>query len=231
MKPPMKPHLSMIAPHPGPLPASGEREGPAQREGEGPPQTLGRGFLRDTAGAVAAELAIAVPFLVWLIAGVIDFSGYMNSSQAITAATRIGAEFARDSATCKSGIQVLPSMSISSACIGQTGNSASGIEGAIQKAAAFTTADLSFPNLSTCNATPSNCLVCYCESTATPATYTACNTSGGTFQSCFTNPPAGGYTGPNRIFMKVDAKLALSPIISWPGFPANLPGLTEIRLQ
>src|SRR5262249_25069367 len=72
--------------------------------------------LRDTAGAAAAELGLVAPFFIFMFLGIVDFGGYMNGSQAIAVATRIGAEYARDSATCKSGVQVLPTPSISTAC-------------------------------------------------------------------------------------------------------------------
>ena len=68
-----------------------------------------RGFL-GTAGAVAVELAIITPFLLLLIAGVIDFGTYMNNSQAIAAATRAGAEYAHDNSICNAGIASLAAL-------------------------------------------------------------------------------------------------------------------------
>jgi hypothetical protein len=74
--------------------------------------------------------------------------------------------------------------------------------------------------------TPIVSLSCDCASTTTPSTYqsTICGTS------CFTSPPAGGYTGPNRVFVTVRATQPLSPMI----LPAILPPLaavTTIRVQ
>ena len=173
----------------------------------------GRGFL-DTAGAVAAELAMATPFLVLLILGVIDYGAYMNSSQQVAAATRVGAEFARDSTICQNtttGIDTV-NVVIKATCLSAATNS---IEAAMQNSMNFGAA-LTFPNMSTCSTSPSPCLTCKCEDgSAIACGNTAC-------------PVA---TAPKRVFVTVSASLAITPLVSWPGFPTAVPGLTEVRLQ
>jgi Flp pilus assembly protein TadG len=160
-----------------------------------------RGCL-DTIGAVAAELAIVTPFLVLLILGVIDFGAYMNGSQAIAAATRIGAEYARDGATCRSGVQVLPTPSISTACT-------NGIENAMQDALNFSPA-LTFPN--------PPALTCQCD-------------DGGAIDCGNNSCATAGRPAPNRVLITVSASQTIDPILGWAGFPTTLSGLTQIRLQ
>jgi Flp pilus assembly protein TadG len=175
----------------------------------------GRGSL-GTAGAVAAELAIATPFLSLLILGVVDFGGYMNGSQAIAAATRVGAEYARDSAVCQSsttGVDMVNDV-VNATCIG-AGNPASGIEGAMQNAMNFSPA-LTFPT--------APFLTCQCDdgTKANPNTTSGC----GNYSCAANNRPA-----PNRVFITVGASQTIDPILGWAGFPTTVPGLTQIRLQ
>jgi len=162
-----------------------------------------------TSGAAAVELAIATPFLVLLIIGVIDFSAWMNSSQAIAAATRIGAEFARDSSTCQSsstGINYsAPTPTIGTACL-------TGIANAMQNSFAYATGTLTVNSPTATNLG----LVCTCDNGSSIACGdTAC--------------PAA--IAPKRVYIKVSAAETITPIITWPGFPTTLDGLTEIRLQ
>ena len=173
----------------------------------------GQGFL-DTAGAVAAELAMATPFLVLLILGIIDFGAYMNSSQQVAAATRIGAEFARDSTTCQNSTTGIDTVKlvINADCLSGATNS---IEAAMTNSMNFGAA-LTFPNMTTCSTSPSPCLTCKCDDgSAIDCGNTVC--------------PAA--TAPKRVFVTVSASLAITPILSWAGFPTAVPGLTEIRLQ
>jgi Flp pilus assembly protein TadG len=174
------------------------------------------GNWRASDGAAAVELGLVLPFLIWLILGVIDFGGYMNSSQAIAAATRVGAEYARDSAVCKStatGVDIINDV-VNATCIG-AGNPASGIEGAMQSAMNFSPA-LTFPT--------APFLTCQCDdgTKANPNTTSGC----GNYSCAQNNRPA-----PNRVFITVGASQAISPILGWAGFPTAVTGSTQIRLQ
>ena len=40
-----------------------------------------------------------------------------------------------------------------------------------------------------------------------------------------------GRPGPNRVFIKISASQAFTPLVPWPGIPAILTAATEIRLQ
>jgi TadE-like protein len=166
-----------------------------------PGQWPARRFL-GTAGAAAVEFALVTPFLFLLIFGGVDFGNFFNSSQAIAAATRAGAEYARGSSTCKAGIQVLNTPQISTNCT-------TGIKNAMQNSFSFNPA-LTFPT--------SPALACYCD--GDNGTITC-----GDF-SCAT---AG--RGNNEVFVSVSASQAITPLIPLPGFPATLNGLTELRLQ
>jgi hypothetical protein len=176
----------------------------------------GRGF-HDPAGAVHAELAIATPFLVMLILGVIDFSAYMNSSQQIAAATRIGAEYARGSTTCQSNTTGIDPVSnvVNTQCIGSV-SGGTGIEGAMQDSMNFSAGALTVPT--------APALTCQCDdgTLANPNATNGC----GNYSCAANNRPA-----PNRVFITVTASLAITPIVSWPGFPSTVTGLTQIRLQ
>jgi len=166
-----------------------------------PGQRPARRFL-GTAGGAAVEFALVTPFLFLLIFGGIDFGNFFNSSQAIAAATRAGAEYARGSLTCQAGIQVLNTPQISPNCT-------TGITDAMQSSFSFNPA-LTFP-------TPP-ALACYCD--GDNGTITCGNFS------CAT---AG--RGNNEVFVSVSASQAITPLIPLPGFPATLNGLTELRLQ
>jgi hypothetical protein len=162
----------------------------------------GRGSL-DDAGAVAVELGVVIPFLLLIIIFVIDFGSYMNATQAIAAATRVGAEFARDDPNaCKTGIDVLKTPQILDACI-------TGIENAMQNAGNFSPA-LTFPT----------------------APFLTCQCDDGNTITCGDNSCAKAKRpAPNRVFITVGASQRINTIISWPGFPDALTGLTEVRLQ
>ena len=78
-------------------------------------------FLGDD-GGVAVELGLLASFfLVPLLLGIIQYGLYFNATQSLAAATRVGAEYARDSTTCqdsRTGISIL-SNSVGQFC--QTG--------------------------------------------------------------------------------------------------------------
>ena len=57
-----------------------------------------------SAGSVAAEFAFAAPILVMLVVGIADFGVLTARSAAIAGATRAGAEYARNSSTCKADL-------------------------------------------------------------------------------------------------------------------------------
>lgn len=159
---------------------------------------------REITGGAAVEFALALPVLALLFIGAFDFSQAFNTAQAVTAATRAGAEYAHNSAACQSGINVLNSPQITTACI-------NGIKNAAQSSHPFS------PALTV--AGPS--LACYCDGDG--ATITCGNFS------CTT---AG--RGNNEVFVTVTANEVFTPVVTLPtlaGFPVTLNGLTELRLQ
>jgi hypothetical protein len=206
---------STICPSPRPSLSSTEAADETKPWDDGAGDQVGRGRgWRHTAGAVAAELAIAIPFLVLLILGVIDFGAYMNDSQQVAAATRIGAEFARDSTVCQNSSTGIDTVSvvINAPCLSANANS---IEAAMINSMNFGSA-LTFPDMAACGTSPSSCLTCKCDDgSAIDCGNTAC--------------PAA--TAPKRVFVTVSASLAISPLVFWPGFPTAVTGLTQIRLQ
>jgi Flp pilus assembly pilin Flp len=179
--------------------------------------------LLDASGAVAVELAIVASFLALLIVGVVDFSAYLNGSQAVAAAARVGAEYARGTTGCYSSTN----STLSATCVG-TVDPPAGILGAMQSSAGFNP-QLSGADLAACDATGTSCLSCYCESKATPLTFSPCNVTAGVFDSCYTR--TDGYTGPNHVFVAVSGSQATTPILAWPGFPTEVNGLAQMELQ
>jgi Flp pilus assembly protein TadG len=169
----------------------------------------GRGWRHlGSAGSVAVELALTAPILVTLAVGIADLGNLFNFSQALEAATRIGAEYALRGSSCQQDWG--PATAPGGACT-------SDIQSAVTNSLAFS------PALATRTVE----LACECASTATPSTYmaTPCGTS------CFTSPPAGGYTGPNRVFIKVGATQPFSEMIPWPVMPTTLAAVTTVRVQ
>jgi hypothetical protein len=164
-------------------------------------------------GAAAVELGLIAPILIVLLLGIVSFGTFVNETEALASATRIGAQYARDSTTCQAGIQVLSTPPVSAACT-------TGIQNAMQNSIPFSPA-LTFPASFT--------LTCECESTGSPSTYKTIACS----QSCFTNPPAAGYTGPNRVFITASANKASVRLFAIPGItiPAALSEATTIRIQ
>jgi hypothetical protein len=161
-------------------------------------------WLLGTAGAAAVEFALVTPFLVTLMVGGVDFGALFHTTQSIAAATRSGAQYARSSVLCQAGIQVLNTPQISTDCT-------TGIKNAVQSAGNFTPA-LTFPNAPV--------LACYCDGDGLTITC-------GDF-SCATAVPSRGN---NEVFVRVTARQAVTPLAPWPGFPATLDGLSELRLQ
>jgi hypothetical protein len=176
-----------------------------------PGQQPARRFL-GTAGAAAVEFALVTPFLLLLIFGGVDFGNFFNSSQAIAAATRAGADYARSNAICQSGIDVVNNPQITSTCI-------SGIQNAAKSSYSFNPA-LTVPNPS---------LVCYCDNNGTLTLVPGSQPSVCGTYSCATPGHLGGL---NAVFVTVTASQAgITPLIPLPAFPTTLNGLTELRLQ
>jgi Flp pilus assembly protein TadG len=161
-----------------------------------------RPFFLDVAGAVAVELGILAPLLVILAVGIVDLGNLLNNDQALAAAARIGAQYARNSTTCQTGIQVLNTPQVSTAC----GN---GIQSAMTNSMNYSAGALTFP--------ASFPLTCQCDD----ATAIACTSS------C----AAAARPAPNRVFITVSASQSFTPMIAWPGMPSAINGGTEIRLQ
>jgi Flp pilus assembly protein TadG len=83
-----------------------------------------------------------------------------------------------------------------------------GIQNLMQSSMTFTPA-LTFPE-----SFPQSC---ECDD----KTSIACSESCATF----------GRPGPNRVFIKITASQAFTPLVPWPGIPGTLTAITELRLQ
>jgi Flp pilus assembly protein TadG len=161
-------------------------------------------------GSVAVELGLTAPILVILTVGIVDLGNWFNFNQALNAATRIGAEYARGGVSCQptggwGGATAVPA------------NCTTDVQRAVTRSMAFVPA-LNAPTVS---------LDVYCRSPGTPDTYV--QTMPG--NSCYTNPPAAGSTGPNRVFVTVGATQPFSPMISWPFMPKRLAAVAQVRVQ
>jgi Flp pilus assembly protein TadG len=169
----------------------------------------GRSFLRallDRSGSVAVEVAFVVPMVAVIVAGTADFGMLATRTDALAGVTRIGAEYARSGASCKSGIQLLSTPNMNTAC-----------QNAIQSTM---TGSMTFsPSLSFPASFP---VSCECNDSPTPAAI-ACSAS------CATQSPVR--PGPKRVFVTVSATQSFTPVISWPGAPSTLSSATEIRIQ
>jgi len=161
-----------------------------------------RPFFLDVAGAVAVEVGVLAPLLVILAIGIVDFGNLLNNDQALAAAARIGAEYARNSPICQAGIQVLNTPPVNAACT-------TGIQNAMTNSMNYGVGALTFP--------ASFPLTCECDD----ATSIACTSS------C----AAAARPAPNRLFITVSASQSFTPMIAWPGMPSAINGGTEIRLQ
>jgi Flp pilus assembly protein TadG len=65
-----------------------------------------------------------------------------------------------------------------------------------------------------------------------PASFAqACECDDQTSIACTDSCLASGRPGPNRVFIRISANQASSPLVPWPGIPGTLTATTEIRLQ
>ena len=65
-----------------------------------------------------------------------------------------------------------------------------------------------------------------------PASFAqACECDDQTSIACTDSCLASGRPGPNRVFIRISANQASSPLVPWPGIPGALTATTEIRLQ
>jgi Flp pilus assembly protein TadG len=160
-------------------------------------------FLGD-AGSVAVELGLLGGlFLVPLMLGIIQYGIYFNATQALAAATRTGAEYARNSATCKAGIQVLQSPPVSGACT-------TGIQNTITNSMNYPSGALTFPATFP--------LTCQCDD--------------GTAITCGNNSCAtAGRPAPNRVFITISASQTFTPFVTLWTVPSTINGVTDIRIQ
>src|SRR5947209_5841297 len=116
---------------------------------------LSIGGLLHRGGSAAVEFAITLPLLVAVATGFVDFGMLAAKTDAVAGATRIGAEYALNGPTCKSGshaIQLLNSPPVDPTCI-------SAIQSSITSSMTFSPA-LTFP--------ASFPVTCYCNDTPTP---------------------------------------------------------------
>jgi Flp pilus assembly protein TadG len=147
-------------------------------------------------GSVAVELGlIATLVLVPLLIVILDFGMLLNNTEAIAVATRIGAEYSRNSSTCQAGYQ-------SSTCTTNIWN-------AMQNSMSFS------PSLAA--APVSYALTCQCDD--------------GTSITCGTSCATAGRPTPNRVYMTITASQTFTPLVSFPGIPTTLNGVTDIRIQ
>jgi Flp pilus assembly protein TadG len=162
-----------------------------------------RDFLGDD-GGVAVELGLLASFfLVPLLLGIIQYGLYFNATQSLAAATRVGAEYARDSTTCQAGIQTLLSPPVSAACN-------TGIQTAIKNSMNYPSGALTFP--------ASFPLTCQCDD----ATAITCGNN-----SC----AAAGRPAPNRVFITISASQTFTPFVALWTIPTTINGVTDIRIQ
>ena len=65
-----------------------------------------------------------------------------------------------------------------------------------------------------------------------PASFSRnCECDDGTVIACSESCATHGRASPNRVFMKISASQAFTPLVPWPGIPATLTATTELRLQ
>lgn len=58
-----------------------------------------------------------------------------------------------------------------------------------------------------------------------------CECNDGTPIVCSDACATVGRPGPNRMFIRISASQAFTPLVPWPGIPATLTATTEVRLQ
>jgi Flp pilus assembly protein TadG len=153
-------------------------------------------------GSAAVEFAFLALVVVTLAILAADFGILTANNAALSGATRIGAQYARDNATCQGAI-------LGATCT-------QGIKDAMNAAL----------GCSSCLTIPSAFpLTCWCDNpSGIPPTYSACPGTSPTFTPC-------GATGPNRLFITVSASQLVTNLVSWPGMPNSVAAATEIRLQ
>ncbi len=59
----------------------------------------------------------------------------------------------------------------------------------------------------------------------------SCECDDATSIACTESCATAGRPGPNRVFIRVSASQAFTPLVPWPGIPATLSATTEVRLQ
>ena len=154
-------------------------------------------------GSVAVELGLLASFfLVPLLLGIIQYGLYFNATQSLAAATRVGAEYARDSTTCQSGIQILLSPPVSAACN-------TGIQTAIKNSMNYPSGALTFP--------ASFPLTCQCDDQ--------------TAITCGNSCAAASRPAPNRVFVTISATQTFTPFVALWTVPMTINGVTDIRIQ
>ena len=164
----------------------------------------------DAGGSAIVEFALVAPFLILLALGIADFGTLFNNYQALAAATRIGAEYARDNPTCQNsatGISTLANPpTIGSACT-------TAIQSAMNNSIYFSPA-LTYP------------------SSCPPATSwpgVTCQCDDGTAINCGQSCATAGRPAPNRVFVAVCANQTFAPLTPWPA--VTLQTITELRIQ
>ena len=173
----------------------------------------GKGRGRAAGGSATVEFAIASFFLIVLALGIADFGMLFNNYQALAGATRIGAEYARNSPTCRSGID--PSVNpptVSAACTGTPWPSPTGIKGAISSSISLSPAP-TYPSCANTQNWPA--VICECDD--------------GTAITCGQSCAAAGRPAPNRVFVAVCASQAFTPLTPWPALTLN--SVAELRIQ
>jgi hypothetical protein len=67
---------------------------------------------------------------------------------------------------------------------------------------------------------------------ALPASFPqSCECDDGMSIACTEACATAGRPGPNRVFIRVTASQAFTPLVPWPGIPTTLSAATEVRLQ
>jgi Flp pilus assembly protein TadG len=159
-------------------------------------------FLGDD-GSVAVELGLLASFfLVPLLLGIIQYGLYFNATQSLAAATRVGAAYARDGATCQAGIQILLNPPVNATCTND-------IQRAMKLSMGYSAGALTFP--------ASFPVTCQCDD----ATAIACG------NSC----AAASRPAPNRVFVTISASQTFTPFVALWTVPTTINGATDIRIQ
>jgi hypothetical protein len=169
-----------------------------------------RGDVLGAGGSATVEFALVASVLLFLGLGIADFGMMFNNYQALAAATRIGAEYARDSPTCQSGVNAsVAPPTVSAAC-------SSGIQSAVTSSIYFSPAP-TFPSSGAC-ASGWPGVICQCDD----GTAIACG------QSCAAQNPSR--PAPNRVFVAVCTNQAFTPLALWGG-ALELQSIAELRIQ